>query len=395
MDALIRPQTTADAQAALTLAFEAFGDLPPGAPAPNDAQPFVHRYVAEVDAQVVGRISRRPYDSWFGGTLVSTCGIAGVAVAAEHRGRGLAGRMVTHVLREAEAAGDVISTLFPTAPGIYRGLGYEVVAEQLCLRIPTSHLAVRGECDTARRATPDDAEAIRHTYERWAQRQHGPLSRRHPAFDVADETLVHTTTGVTVLHDDAGLMTGYVAWNRGTGHGSEATLTITELIALSPGAYRAALRFAHSHAAIASTTEFALSGRDTVESFLPTSTAQILQRQPYMARILHVCGALSARGYPPLTADLAFSYTDPLLTANTGTYRLRLADGLGLCDAEETTQTDVERHLTPGGLAALFAGARGCADLRASGLLVGGDPAEDPLWDAVFIGPALHIRDYF
>jgi hypothetical protein len=43
----------------------------------------------------------------------------------------------------------------------------------------------------------------------------------------------------------------------------------------------------------------------------------------------------------------------------------------------------------------LYAGAQSCANLRFTGNLHGGDPAEDLGWDALFGGRQVHIRDYF
>jgi hypothetical protein len=51
--------------------------------------------------------------------------------------------------------------------------------------------------------------------------------------------------------------------------------------------------------------------------------------------------------------------------------------------------------LTTRGLALLYAGVQTCANLRFAGLLTGGDPAEDPIWDGLFAGRPVHIRDYF
>ena len=53
-------------------------------------------------------------------------GIAAVAVRPEHRGSGLLAPLFAALLADARERGAVVSTLFPTAPGIYRRLGYEV-----------------------------------------------------------------------------------------------------------------------------------------------------------------------------------------------------------------------------------------------------------------------------
>ncbi len=61
---------------------------------------------------------------WFGGRSVPASGIAGVAVAADQRGRGLSRRVITRLLADVRERGAVISTLFDTTPVPYRRLGW-------------------------------------------------------------------------------------------------------------------------------------------------------------------------------------------------------------------------------------------------------------------------------
>ena len=70
-----------------------------------------------------------------------TCGIAGVTVAAEYRGLGGMTPLFAETLRYARERGAVISTLFPTAPRIYRRFGYELIADFVTVELPTAMLA--------------------------------------------------------------------------------------------------------------------------------------------------------------------------------------------------------------------------------------------------------------
>ena len=69
-----------------------------------------------------------------------TAGIASVAVRPEHRGAGLLAPLFAALLADARERGAVVSTLFPTAPGIYRRLGYEIVGELADVDVPVEPL---------------------------------------------------------------------------------------------------------------------------------------------------------------------------------------------------------------------------------------------------------------
>ena len=77
--------------------------------------------------ELLAKVNGREYHSWFGGAEIPTWGIAGVAVSAEHRGRRLLRDLFTATFAEARARGMAVSTLYFTAAGIYRSIGYELV----------------------------------------------------------------------------------------------------------------------------------------------------------------------------------------------------------------------------------------------------------------------------
>ena len=91
----------------------------PGAPAPAPGEfPGVgrHHWGTFDGEELVARVVGREYHSWFGGAEVPTTGIAAVTVVAERRGQGLLDDLFRAVLAEGRDRGEVISTLFPTAP---------------------------------------------------------------------------------------------------------------------------------------------------------------------------------------------------------------------------------------------------------------------------------------
>ena len=398
MSLTVRRLRPDDAEVSRRLGWEAFGfpsPVPEGPP-PADGPGQARFGAFDESGALVARMVDRSYDSCFGGGLVPTSGIAGVTVAAEARGRGALTPLFRATLGHARERGAVLSTLFPTAPGIYRRFGYELVADYVTVHVPTAALAAVAAptATTARRAGPDDLEAVRAVYDAWALEQDGPLSRRGVSFDEsAADVFEHDA--VTLAVDEAGAVVGYASWNRGQGYGDQAALEVSDLLARTVDGYRALLRVLGSFATVAATTKIDTSGDDLARLVLPSLSWPVRDSSPYMLRVLDVAGALTARHYAPsLRTSLELAVTGDLLGLVDGAYRLEVADGEARCTRLERTDDDL-RTVSSRGLSLLYAGAQSSANLRASGHLTGGDLVEDRDWDALFGGRQRHIRDYF
>jgi predicted acetyltransferase len=392
---IVRQLTAGDAEAAWQLGFEAFG-VPGPRPGPATVDlPGRTFFGAFVDDVLVGQMIDRGYDSYFGGALVPTCGIAAVAVAAEYRGQGSLTPLFTETLQFALERGAVISTLFPTAPGIYRRFGYELIADFVTVELRTAMLAAipRPIEVRTRRATAVDFDAIRAVYDAWAIEQNGPLSRRGVSFPATAEDFQSSFTGVTVALDPADQVCGFASWNRGQSYGEQAVMSVADLLATTPDGYRALLATVGSFASVTGLTKIDTSGDDLVRLFLPQLPWHVAGSSPYMLKILDIPGAVGLRRYPPgLTGDLPFRLEGDFLAANNGGYLLSAAAGRATCSRDDHGG---DRTFTPRGLALLYAGVQSCANLRAAGLLSGGDVGQDLDWDALFSGRQAHIRDYF
>ena len=385
MLAEIRPLTRDDAEAADALATEAFG-APPRALREPWPVPGTCPWGAFVGVELAGVATVRAFRSWFGGDAVPTAGIAAVAVRPEHRGSGLLAPLFAALLADARDRGAVVSTLFPTAPGIYRGLGYEIVGELADVDVPVEPLtripAPLGI--TLRRADPDDerdAAAHRDIYARWAAAQNGPLTREGPQqrpFDGRDT--------VTLAVDPSGTPVGYAAWSRADG----STLPVHELIALTAPAATALWRLFGGFASLARTVRLRTSGADLTRLALPAAPWRPVQQWPYCLRLLDVAGAFRARRVAPIDVTLPFTVTGDGLD---GTYRLTAHSGTVACEPADGDGGDGP-VFTGRGLALAYAGVQSCANLRFGGLLSGPD-ADDGRWDALLGGRPFHIRNYF
>lgn len=396
MTLIARPLTADDdADAARQLGFEAFGipTAPPPSPAGFD-QPGRHWFGAfDVDT-LAARMIDREYDSFYGGAAVPTCGIAGVTVAAEYRSQGALSPLFSVTLEAARARGAVVSTLFPTAPRIYRRFGYEVIADFATVEVPTVALAgvTRPEGMRTRRATAADVAAIQGVYDAWASEQNGPLTRRGVSFPAPPEEYLSEFTGVTLAVDAGDLVHGYVSWERGQGYGEKATMEVTDLLAVDAAGYRALLNAMGSFSSVVPRTRIDTSGDDVARLFISSLHWQVVDSSPYMLKILDVGAAFTLRHYPSgFSGELAFQLAGDFLADNDGGYLLDVGNSRANCMRTEHGG----RVFTPHGLALTYAGTQSAANLRAAGHLSGGVVEEDGMWDALFGGRQPHIRNYF
>ena len=381
---------------ALTLALEAFGDLPPGTPrpTPETLDPGGrHGWGVFEGDRLVARVVGREYHSWFGGVQVPTTGIAGVTVVAEERGRGLLDAPFAAALADGRERGEVVSTLFPTAPGIYRRFGYEVIGSFDAVEVPTAALAgvrpVPGI--TLRRAVAADFDAVRGVYDEWAAAQNGPLTRRGPSFGATAQGFIEAFTGVTLAVDETGQVVGFVSWKRGRGYGEEAVLEVSDLMATHSRAYPALWRLLAGFASVTPAVRLHTSGIDAARLALPTGAWRLVGSRPYMLRITDVEGAFSLLPHAG-RFDVAFAVEGDGMELVDARYRVRVEDDTTSCVRTETVGT--LPTYTRRGLALAWSGAQNSANLRIAGLLTG--PTDhDSVLDALTTGRPIHIRDYF
>ncbi len=398
----IRQLTEADVPASSTLGGEAFGVSPTPPPAPSDEKskpwppPGTTHWGAFDGDVLAARANRNGYQSHFGGVTIPTCGLGGVTVAAEYRGQGILTPLMKALLDDARERGEVLSTLFASAPGIYRRFGFELITGHDTVEIPITAAAAVSRPATevrTRRAVAEDFDAIFAIYSQWASAQNGPLTRTGPRFPAVDIT--KEFTGVTLALGANGEVLGYASWDRGPDFGADAVLSVDEILATTGDAYRALWRAVGSFASIVGKIRVRSSATDPARLFLPPIDWNTIAVNPYMLRVDDVVGAFNAR---PLVFDsgVTFAVSGDLLGVMNGVYRLTPGSDGAQCEQlsdDPTSEPDVACY-TPGGLALAWSGAQSSANLRMIGAL-SGDAGADAQFDRAFAGWPLHIRDGF
>ncbi|MFX4272563.1 GNAT family N-acetyltransferase [Propionibacteriaceae bacterium Y1685] len=398
MSLVVRALTAADRHQSSRLGAEAFGGNPaPPEPEGTEPPPLVGTvFTGTFDGgELLARLAVHDLSSFFHGQVVPTAGIAGVTVGLEHRRRGLLGPLMRSAVAAAAEQGAVISTLFPTAPRIYRRYGYELISSITTVEIDTTALATippYEEGVTLRRATAADVDALLGCYLVWAQAQNGPLTRTGPRFtDPAEDFL--DTTGTTMAVDSDGAVLGYCSWDRGTGYGRDIAIEVYDLVALTPGALTALARALAGFGSVAGKIQWRTSGFDELDLLIGAGQHTVTKEQPYMLRLLDVPTALSMLSAPAgsdFSVDLEVVGDDLGLTD--GCYRITAADGA--VHTVRTRRRTASPTFTPRGLALWWSGRMTLRNLRMAGLATGG-VADDATFDALIAARPLQIRDYF
>jgi predicted acetyltransferase len=391
----IRTLRDADMAAAWNLASTAFGYRDRPMPDNWTSDTPGRRTLGGFDetGRLVAKAVDREQGQWFGGRLVPTSGVAGVAVAPEVRGRGLARLILTRLLTDARERGAVISTLFPTTPFPYRALGWEDVGALTYTAFPaTAFAGVRPAPEiTLRPAAEEDVPAIHSLYRAVAQASNGLMERTGPLFQTTPAELMEAFHGLTLAIGPSGQVEGYASWDRASGYNVDGKLTVYDLIGSTPAATAALLAMLGRWASVAPTVVMRLPDPDPARLFVSQMLGKLDYHNTWMLRVVDAAGAIAARGWPePLHGTVDLELEDTQCPWNSGRYRLVLEGGRG----ELTPGGAGGPGFTARGLALWYAGGTDPAQLRRAGLLHG-DTGGDALLRAATAGPAPALLDYF
>ncbi|MCB9896115.1 MAG: GNAT family N-acetyltransferase [Planctomycetes bacterium] len=330
---------------------------------------------------------------FFGGVSVPTWGIAGVAVKPELRSRGYARELMLENLRENFESGPAISTLYPAAPKLYRNLGWEYAGARCMFAANLSELPVAETELVVREAGPADQETIEELYRLRHGYENGCLDRSELIWERVRRAPRETPLFGYIAERDGG-PEGYVLYTqkRQSATSFRYDLLVRDLVCLTPDAAAALLAFFARHRSVANRVQFYAAPDDPLAlAVARTTELSQEQRMQWMLRIVRVKDALESRGYSRhVSARAVVHVVDAALAENAGDWTLDLADGQMRVSRGGTggAQLDVR------GLAALYSGSFGPAQLRAAGWLSGASD-QDAALAAMFAGTAPWMPDFF
>jgi len=351
---------------------------------------YEHVRVLRVSGEPAAALLQLPMGQFYGHRSVPQVGIAGVAVAPEHRGGGLGAALMRETVVELHARGVALSTLYPSTQRLYRGAGWEVAGGRYEVRVAPTLLGVRERTCTVRPARLEDRPAVEKLHREVAALQNGELDRGPYVWRrVYEPRPGEPTRGLLIEH--AGRLEGYVYLVETSLEGP-----YYELVALDARAStrRAALRLLSvlaDHKTLARTVIWRGGPAGALLALVPERGYEVRQRDPWMLRICDLRAALEARGYAPgLRAELTFDVRDDVVRPNAGRWTLRVAGGRG-----RVTRGGAGRiALDVRALAALYSGHLSAETLHVTGTLDGG-PGDLARASAVFAAEAPAMTDMF
>ena len=348
-----------------------------------------HARVAISGGHVAGGLLEIPMGQWFGGRSVPMVGVAGVCVAPEERGRGVAAGLMRALLKELASRGVPLSALYPATHTLYRSVGYEQAGSRFRARLEPAKLPMSERDLPIARVSDADFESIAAAYARDARGRPGYLDRGDYAWNRVRNPRGEPAHAWVVA--PGGQVEGYVYMTQKRGKGMHYDLGLTDIVANTPRAARRLLALLADQRSLADCVIWHTGPSDSLLAVLPERIYELKLSDYFMLRLIDVKAALRARGYAPvLTAELDLEIDDPLLPHNQGRVRLRIADGAGEIEPGGAGSLRVSER----GLAALYAGFLSAHALKRAGLVDGDDRALETA-TAVFAGPAPAMSDHF
>lgn len=340
------------------------------------------------DGRVVGHCRLTAVGHWLGGRLVPTQHVAAVAVAPEHRGRGVARAMMRAAVELGARGGAGLSLLFPATSLLYRRLGYEHAGTLSRHRLEARHAPLVGPPLRPAHGEADWA-AVRACHDAFAATLHGPAVRPPDRWEQLRAAAYHF---VLDPEDAAGWIEAYLLYD----HVSDPDdwrhqLAVRDWASVTPRGLRAIVGMVGRHRSMVTAATFPGVFPDLWTTFIDEQDVREVGGMWWMARGLDLPAAVAGRGFPAgLSGSVTFSVDDPLLPAASGPWRLEVDAGHGRL----SPATGARARLDARAVGPLFTGFRSPRALALAGLAAGDAAALDWLGGA-FASPAPVLLDFF
>jgi len=336
--------------------------------------------------RLVGSTAVHRFGQWFGGREVPCGAVAGVIVAPDQRGTGLARTMLATATAQMGERGQVISSLFPTTASLYRGLGWEVAGWWAQRSVagadlprptgtvawdPVAHddpelAAVQAACAAGR-----DGWVVPSA--RWWR----TVGARRAAEPKPSWSWVGRRDGAPVAA---------VAYGYGPSERRLFDLDVELVVGADGPALTDALAFLGANGTTADQVVTTLPARLLARHLPEASRTRPQLDWPWMLRLVDLPGAMAARGWPAgITLEVHLDVAaSPVAGPDgaSGRWVLAVHDGAATC----TPGGDGTVALGAGDLASLYAGGVDPAALASDGRLVGADATLLSTLRAAFAG---------
>ncbi|MFJ1759610.1 GNAT family N-acetyltransferase [Amycolatopsis sp. NPDC088138] len=319
-----------------------------------------------------------------GGARLPQAGVTGVGVRADRTRRGVLRAMMTAQLEDFAARGLVFANLGASEAGIYGRFGYGLATRCRTYSLDRHRARLRPDLPFAGEVEllglDDAVAALPGVYDRLEHRP-GMMTRPDVLWRLYESHARRATDVVkSVVHHGPDGPDGFASYSVGGLHEHPWTknLEVFDMFAGTPAAFTGLWRFLLG---VDLVDKIVAPGRpldEPMELILDDHRRGNVDRvgDEHWLRLVDVPKALAAREYGH-AAPVVIEVADPLLTANTGTYRIT-ADGAGRTGEPAALALDVTT------LAMLYLGTWRASALAAAGRIEVRDPAALVAADVLF-----------
>lgn len=318
-----------------------------------------HMRVMREGERVIGTLLRIPMGQYFGGRAVSLVGVAGVGVAPEARGAGVARRMMAEAVNEIRDGGVALSGLYCSTQALYRQSGYEMAGSRFMTTIPIARISGMPKARRVVVLGQEHEAEVRAVYADWARRFDGALERGEYIWKRVRAWRGQQYQGFGVT-DEAGRLRGYfyMSQTRDMTSGRQ-DITLSDVAFRDAEAGRQLLGLLADFEPMGDKVTLAGGAMHPLVGLLPQQRYTVTFRDYWMIRVADVKRALEARGYPlGVDVEVVLKVSDEVIAVNHGAWRLRVKGGVGTVErcGEGDVKEDGAVTLHVRGLAALYSG---------------------------------------
>lgn len=349
---------------------------------------------------ILACLMRIPMGQYFGGTSVPVLGIAGVAVAPEARGEGLARCLMQECLKECAAEGMPLSNLYASTQELYRQVGYEQAGHRFVTTVPYSQMtADRRDAATDERtltvsaARPEDEAEIRACYAAFARCYDGMLDRGPYVWRRTRQLREALYPGF-VVRDAAGRLDGYVflTQDRDAKTGRH-DVVVSDYAFTTAQAGRKILSFLGNFGSMMHECVLPGGPLHPLAHLMSQQRFKVEKKDFWMVRVTDVPRAIAARGYnAAVEATVVLDIADDLIPANARSFEVRVSRGRGIAGNAGAARSGVRVGVR--GLAAMYAGLVSARQCVALGWASGDEDSIDRA-NAIFPGGSPAMTDHF
>jgi len=385
-DITIRPVTSAEYPAFATAFMEGFSEDLPDKTFPEVIEKVlpVERTLAAFDGDtIVGTFAGFDLELTVPGGSVKMEGTTVVTVFPTHRRMGLMDAMMSQHLDNAATHGYPVAGLWASDSGIYGRYGYGVASYAVTRTLdgPSFELREGVEVDRVRRITAEQAaDLLPGAFDRVCPSWPGMFARdetwwRYEILRDEDWMKRGRSSQRIIVHDGPDGVDGYAIYRQKSsesddGH-ANGTVNVVELIAATPRASASLWHYIANIDGCPKVRSWNMPIHDEILAMVrePRRFATTALFDALWIRILDVPVALGSRTYDH-DGEVIFSVVDPYRPGTQGTYRLSVADGVGICErTDESPVLDIDIDV----LGALYLGGGDLPGYAAAGRLRGTD----------------------